>query len=642
MKNMSIAKKVFLSSLFIGILLITVSTTLLFRDISAIKTDVYQKKATELKRVLSDSITSKKNIGLTNVLSISNDVQLSKDLVDNDRKNAIVVVSSVLKKFKESSPYKNVKIQLHTKDTKSFLRSWNVHKFGDDLSGFRLSLLKVKRDEKAFTVFEVGHLGITLKAITPLFYAHNYVGSMEFIQGLNSVAKKFAKDNNDLLVLMNNSLLHVAIKLKNHATVGNYTVSQKFVQNDFLNDAKTINLKKLQKDGFLISDKYFYTYKKVSNSSNIGIFLLGKKLTDVNSAVDMATSSIYKSIYFTIALLLILIVLVYFVIDRLVFVRIKRLVGIMSNVDLTTKIDVTSHDEIGTLEDYVNDFLATTRTAIVNSKSTSSENASISHELSITSLSVGKNVENSVLIIEQTTGEAKSIQNEIVGAVSDAQNSKKDIIMANENLETARDEIITLTSKVQDVAQAEADLAQNMQELSGSANEVKSVLVIIGDIADQTNLLALNAAIEAARAGEHGRGFAVVADEVRKLAERTQKTLAEINATISVVVQSIGDASTQMSINSQETQELAEIAQNVETKINETVDIVNKAVIASDSTVNDFENTGKNIDTIVSKVEEVNELSSVNARSIEEIASASEHLNTLTDKLNAQLETFHT
>jgi len=107
-------------------------------------------------------------------------------------------------------------------------------------------------------------------------------------------------------------------------------------------------------------------------------------------------------------------------------------------------------------------------------------------------------------------------------------------------------------------------------------------------------------------------------------------------------VQSIGDASTQMIANSDEIQELADIAQDVENKINDTVTIVNGAVNSSDVTVQNFENTGKSIETIVGKVEEINSISSTNARSVEEIAAAAQHLHVMADNLNSELGIFKT
>ncbi|MCX6050923.1 MAG: methyl-accepting chemotaxis protein [Campylobacterales bacterium] len=320
----------------------------------------------------------------------------------------------------------------------------------------------------------------------------------------------------------------------------------------------------------------------------------------------------------------------------------NTLLKISHNHDLTIKTDENVPQELAEMAEGFNRLILTLRELIETSKKSASENASISHQLSTTANGVGENVEKSVIAINDATKKANEIKDEIGRAIRDAAESKKDIIRANGNLNIARNEIVALSIKVQNSAELEVELSGRMQTLSHEASQVKSVLEVISDIADQTNLLALNAAIEAARAGEHGRGFAVVADEVRKLAERTQKSLTEINATINVIVQSIVDVSGTMNTNSEEIQELANSAVDVEKKINDSVAIVNEAVHATDKTVSDFEKTGRNVESIVSQVSEINKISSQNARSVEEIASAAKYLNSMTDDLHVKLEIFRT
>jgi methyl-accepting chemotaxis protein len=346
-------------------------------------------------------------------------------------------------------------------------------------------------------------------------------------------------------------------------------------------------------------------------------------------------------------LTLIIMIVTWFVSKKFIAAPLNNLIDRTKNLssgdgDLTRKLDIVGHDEIAQASEGINDFIEKVRTLIADAKNLSNENSSIAHQLSTTSLSVGKLLEESTSVVNQTTNQADIIRNGMKTGIDEAKLSKEDLQGANGFLNEANQAILQLTEDIKSSAAIEVELAHKIQQLSSDTEQVKDVLLVIGDIADQTNLLALNAAIEAARAGEHGRGFAVVADEVRKLAERTQKSLVEINSTISVIVQSIMDSSEQMTSNSEKVEKLSQTAVNVENRINELSSVMGNATQMADQTVTSYIQTGDSIGSIISSIEEINGLSTQNARSVEEIASAAEHMNKMTETLKNKLDEFRT
>ncbi len=311
--------------------------------------------------------------------------------------------------------------------------------------------------------------------------------------------------------------------------------------------------------------------------------------------------------------------------------------------DLRIKIDVGDrNDEISQVGRGVNLFVENARLIMEEIKGISTLNKTSMDKLVQIAQETQKSMKDSSTTLNSVKNKATDIASMMNASIEQSQGLRKRLIETQGLVKESKDAIGDLFSQITESAHTEDELSSKVEQLSRNADDVKSILDIINDIADQTNLLALNAAIEAARAGEHGRGFAVVADEVRNLAGRTQKSLAEINSTIMVIVQEINAVSSQMNLNSQKMERLSDMSKSVQETYEKMSSNLSSVVLDSNQSMDDYAKSGHQIEAMVSDFVEVEKVASKTLADSSDILNIATHVSETTMNLDKQVNLFKT
>lgn len=308
--------------------------------------------------------------------------------------------------------------------------------------------------------------------------------------------------------------------------------------------------------------------------------------------------------------------------------------------DLTQRIPVTTGDDLGELAKSFNQVLQKLQTMIASIQRLSQDLGKGANDLATAAEENNQGVArqtDSITMVATAINELQSAIEDVAGNASKAaevtKSAEKQGVSGSQTIQKSSEQVRRLSAQI-------ARAVDVIRKLSEDSKNIAAVLDVIRGIAEQTNLLALNAAIEAARAGEQGRGFAVVADEVRTLAQRTQQSTQDIQAMITTLQDGVADIVSVMETGSGEAEETERLAGEAENQLRDILDAIAEISDVNASVASATEQQTQVVDEINRSTTEIHDLAVTSAKRSEGIDNISKALEGYASELQEQTGRF--